>query len=151
MAIRFCQLGTFLFYNRITATFQWNGMCHAEWLSTTILHYSWRSKARWLRWCPTVLKTWFSVLYQHLLVVFLLLAQCLLLFHRPVKLPDRQGSMSPHKGLFFPVSHSEDPYYGPDLPVSAIAGLVGDEAETFTVDTDFFPFYYSKSLCFLCK
>ncbi|XP_075362696.1 cilia- and flagella-associated protein 43 [Mycteria americana] len=49
----------------------------------------------------------------------------------PVKLPDGQGSISPHKDLFFPVSHSEDPYHGPDLPVSAIAGLVGDEAETF--------------------
>ncbi|KFQ92241.1 WD repeat-containing protein 96, partial [Nipponia nippon] len=42
----------------------------------------------------------------------------------PVKLPDGQGSASPHTDLFFPVSHSEDPYHGPDLPVSAIAGLV---------------------------
>ncbi|KFP60462.1 WD repeat-containing protein 96, partial [Cariama cristata] len=42
----------------------------------------------------------------------------------PVKLPDGQGSMSPHKDLFFPVSRCEDPYHGPDLPVSAIAGLV---------------------------
>ncbi|XP_054687133.1 cilia- and flagella-associated protein 43 isoform X1 [Grus americana] len=49
----------------------------------------------------------------------------------PVKLPDGQRSMRPHKDLFFPVSHSQDPYHGPDLPVSAIAGLVGDEAETF--------------------
>ncbi|XP_010283130.1 PREDICTED: WD repeat-containing protein 96, partial [Phaethon lepturus] len=49
----------------------------------------------------------------------------------PVKLPDGQGSVSPHEDLFFPVSRSEDPYHGPDLPVSAIAGLVGDEAETF--------------------
>ncbi|XP_067995516.1 cilia- and flagella-associated protein 43 isoform X1 [Melanerpes formicivorus] len=49
----------------------------------------------------------------------------------PVKLPDVEGSVSPHKDLFFPVSHSEDSYYGPDLPVSAIAGLVGDEAQTF--------------------
>ncbi|KAM6092199.1 cilia- and flagella-associated protein 43 isoform 2-T3 [Theristicus caerulescens] len=49
----------------------------------------------------------------------------------PVKLPDGQGSVSPHTDLFFPVSHIEDPYHGPDLPVSAIAGLVGDEAETF--------------------
>ncbi|XP_064320171.1 cilia- and flagella-associated protein 43 [Phalacrocorax carbo] len=49
----------------------------------------------------------------------------------PVKLPDRQGSVNLHKDLFFPVSRSEDSYYGPDLPVSAIAGLVGDEAETF--------------------
>ncbi|KAM6416094.1 cilia- and flagella-associated protein 43 [Rhynochetos jubatus] len=49
----------------------------------------------------------------------------------PVELPGGQGSVSPHKDLFFPVSHNEDPYHGPDLPVSAIAGLVGDEAETF--------------------
>ncbi|XP_009276352.1 PREDICTED: cilia- and flagella-associated protein 43 [Aptenodytes forsteri] len=49
----------------------------------------------------------------------------------PVKLPDGQGSVSSREDLFFPVSRSEDPYHGPDLPVSAIAGLVGDEAETF--------------------
>ncbi|XP_032550293.1 cilia- and flagella-associated protein 43 isoform X4 [Chiroxiphia lanceolata] len=49
----------------------------------------------------------------------------------PVELPDEQGSISPHEDLFFPVSRSDDPYHGPDLPVSAIAGLVGDEAETF--------------------
>ncbi|KAM6265813.1 cilia- and flagella-associated protein 43 [Porphyrio hochstetteri] len=49
----------------------------------------------------------------------------------PVKLPGGQKFESPQKDLFFPVSHSEDPYYGPDLPVSAIAGLAGDEAETF--------------------
>ncbi|XP_010158865.1 PREDICTED: WD repeat-containing protein 96 [Eurypyga helias] len=54
----------------------------------------------------------------------------------PVKLPDGQESVSPHKDLFFPVSHSEDPYHGPDLPVSAIAGLVGDEAETFVPRND---------------
>ncbi|XP_050755078.1 cilia- and flagella-associated protein 43 [Gymnogyps californianus] len=49
----------------------------------------------------------------------------------PVKLPDGQGSVSPRKDLFFPVSHSDNPYHGPDLPVSAIAGLVGEEAEIF--------------------
>ncbi|XP_071668229.1 cilia- and flagella-associated protein 43 isoform X3 [Patagioenas fasciata] len=54
-----------------------------------------------------------------------------LLKQNPVKLPDEQGSVNPHEELFFPVSHSEDRYYGPNLPVSAIAGLVGDEAETF--------------------
>ncbi|XP_064000506.1 cilia- and flagella-associated protein 43 [Pogoniulus pusillus] len=51
--------------------------------------------------------------------------------HNLVELPDGQGSVSPHKDLFFPVSHTEDPYYGPDLPVSAIGGLVGDDAQTF--------------------
>ncbi|KAJ7396663.1 hypothetical protein BTVI_143352 [Pitangus sulphuratus] len=49
----------------------------------------------------------------------------------PVELPDEQGSINPHEDLFFPVSRSDDPYHGPNLPVSAIAGLEGDEAETF--------------------
>uniref|UniRef100_A0A8C3UU72 Cilia- and flagella-associated protein 43 n=1 Tax=Catharus ustulatus TaxID=91951 RepID=A0A8C3UU72_CATUS len=49
----------------------------------------------------------------------------------PLELPDDQGVMSPHEDLFFPSSRKDDPYYGPDLPVSAIAGLEGDEAETF--------------------
>uniref|UniRef100_A0A8C3JF40 Cilia- and flagella-associated protein 43 n=1 Tax=Calidris pygmaea TaxID=425635 RepID=A0A8C3JF40_9CHAR len=49
----------------------------------------------------------------------------------PVKLHDEQGSVRSRKDLFFPVSYGEDLYYGPELPVSAIAGLVGDEAETF--------------------
>ncbi|XP_057276998.1 cilia- and flagella-associated protein 43 isoform X1 [Pezoporus wallicus] len=49
----------------------------------------------------------------------------------PVELPDAQGLVSHHTDLFFPVSYDEDPYFGPLLPVSAIAGLEGDEAETF--------------------
>ncbi|XP_056350633.1 cilia- and flagella-associated protein 43 [Oenanthe melanoleuca] len=49
----------------------------------------------------------------------------------PLELPDDQGAMSPHEDLFFPPSRNDDPYYGPDLPISAIAGLEGDEAETF--------------------
>ncbi|KAF4791478.1 hypothetical protein TURU_131639 [Turdus rufiventris] len=51
----------------------------------------------------------------------------------PLELPDDQGAMSPHEDLFFPSSRNDDPYYGPDLPVSAIAGLEGDEAETFVL------------------
>uniref|UniRef100_A0A8C9NUJ0 Cilia- and flagella-associated protein 43 n=1 Tax=Serinus canaria TaxID=9135 RepID=A0A8C9NUJ0_SERCA len=65
-----------------------------------------------------------------------------LLTRHPVELPDEQGAMSPHEDLFFPTSRKDDPYYGPDLPISAVAGLEGDEAETFVVVTDFFPFYY---------
>lgn len=65
---------------------------------------------------------------------------CLLPFHSPVELPDDHGAMSPHEDLFFPASRNDDPYYGPDLPVSAIAGLKGHEAETFVVVTDFFSF-----------
>ncbi|KAF2981189.1 hypothetical protein EK904_014540 [Melospiza melodia maxima] len=58
-----------------------------------------------------------------------------LLIRHPVKLPDEQGAMSPHEDLFFPPSRKDDPYYGPDLPISAIGGLEGDEAETF-VETE---------------
>lgn len=68
-----------------------------------------------------------------------------------MELPDGHGTVTPHKDLFFPPSRNEDPYHGPDLPVSAIAGLEGDEAETFVVVTYFFPFYYCKSLYFLYK
>ncbi|NWI16625.1 CFA43 protein, partial [Crypturellus soui] len=50
---------------------------------------------------------------------------------KPVKIPDEDGSMTPHEDLFSPGSHSENLYYGPVLPISALAGLVGDEAETF--------------------
>nr|XP_030132217.3 cilia- and flagella-associated protein 43 isoform X1 [Taeniopygia guttata] len=53
------------------------------------------------------------------------------LTRHPVELPDDHGAMSPHEDLFFPASRNDDPYYGPDLPVSAIAGLKGHEAETF--------------------
>ncbi|KAM6329855.1 cilia- and flagella-associated protein 43 isoform 2-T2 [Podargus strigoides] len=65
----------------------------------------------------------------------------------PVKLPDGQGCMDPHKGLFFPVSHSEDLYYGPVLPVSAIAGLVGDEAEMFMPRNNIKPSIHPTSHC----
>ncbi|XP_026655478.2 cilia- and flagella-associated protein 43 isoform X2 [Zonotrichia albicollis] len=54
-----------------------------------------------------------------------------LLIRHPVKLPDEQGVMSAQEDLFFPPSRKDDPYYGPDLPISAIGGLEGDEAETF--------------------
>ncbi|XP_041271676.1 cilia- and flagella-associated protein 43 [Onychostruthus taczanowskii] len=54
-----------------------------------------------------------------------------LLTRHPVELPDEQGVISPPEDLFFPFFRNDDPYYGPDLPISAIAGLEGDEAETF--------------------
>ncbi|KAM8806103.1 cilia- and flagella-associated protein 43 [Eudromia elegans] len=50
---------------------------------------------------------------------------------KSVKLPDEDGSLTPHEDLFTPGSYTENPYYGPVLPISALAGLVGDEAETF--------------------
>lgn len=70
-------------------------------------------------------------------MIFLFLRQCLLLFHSPVKLPYGHGSPNLQEDLFFPDSDNEDPYHGPIMPVSAIAGLVGDEAETFMVATNF--------------
>ncbi|XP_027753820.1 cilia- and flagella-associated protein 43 isoform X2 [Empidonax traillii] len=65
----------------------------------------------------------------------------------PVELPDEQGSISPHEDLFFPVSRSDDPYHGPDLPVSAIAGLVGDEAETFVPRNSIKTFVHPTAYC----
>ncbi|TRZ25567.1 hypothetical protein HGM15179_001626 [Zosterops borbonicus] len=53
------------------------------------------------------------------------------LTRHPVELPDNCGTVSPHEDLFFPPFRNDDPYYGPDLPISAIAGLKGEEAETF--------------------
>ncbi|XP_052533882.1 cilia- and flagella-associated protein 43 isoform X1 [Tympanuchus pallidicinctus] len=61
------------------------------------------------------------------------------LIQNPVKLPDVQGSLNHHKDLFFPYPCVEDPYHGPVMPVSAIAGLVGDEAETFVPRSDIKP------------
>uniref|UniRef100_A0A8B9EZV2 Cilia- and flagella-associated protein 43 n=1 Tax=Amazona collaria TaxID=241587 RepID=A0A8B9EZV2_9PSIT len=75
------------------------------------------------------------------------LKQCLLLFHSPVELPDAQGSVSHHMDLFFPISYDEDPYYGPLLPVSAIAGLAGDEAETFVPRNYIKPLLHPTAHC----
>lgn len=43
------------------------------------------------------------------------------------------GSYFNEKDVVFPESLPKDPIYGPVLPLSAIAGLVGEEAETFRV------------------
>ncbi|XP_031410356.1 cilia- and flagella-associated protein 43-like isoform X2 [Meleagris gallopavo] len=69
------------------------------------------------------------------------------LIQNPVKLPDGQGSLNHHKDLFFPYSCVEDPYHGPIMPVSAIAGLVGDEAETFMPRTDIKPLLHPTAHC----
>ena len=45
------------------------------------------------------------------------------------------GSFCNETDVVFPQSLPKDPIYGPVLPVSAIAGLVGEEAETFRVMT----------------
>ncbi|XP_021254283.1 cilia- and flagella-associated protein 43 isoform X2 [Numida meleagris] len=69
------------------------------------------------------------------------------LIGNPVKLPDGQGSLDHHKDLFFPYSCDEDPYHGPIMPVSAIAGLVGDEAEIFVPRTDIKPSLHPTAHC----
>uniref|UniRef100_A0A669PYB1 Cilia- and flagella-associated protein 43 n=1 Tax=Phasianus colchicus TaxID=9054 RepID=A0A669PYB1_PHACC len=69
------------------------------------------------------------------------------LIQNPVKLPDRQGSLDHHEDLFFPYSCVEEPYHGPVMPVSAIAGLVGDEAETFVPRTDIKPSLHPTAHC----
>ncbi|XP_040418844.1 cilia- and flagella-associated protein 43 isoform X2 [Cygnus olor] len=65
----------------------------------------------------------------------------------PVKLPHGQGSLNLHEDLFFPDSGNEDPYHGPVMPVSAIAGLVGDEAETFMPRTAIKPSVHPTAHC----
>ncbi|XP_065602261.1 cilia- and flagella-associated protein 43 [Cyrtonyx montezumae] len=69
------------------------------------------------------------------------------LIQNPVKLPDGQGSLNHHKDLFFPYSCDEDRYHGPIMPVSAIAGLVGDEAETFVPKDDSKPSLHPTAHC----
>lgn len=69
------------------------------------------------------------------------------LTQNPVKLPDGRGSLN-HEDLFFPYSCDEDPYHGPVMPVSAIAGLVGDKAETFVVATHFIHLLFQVIIAF---
>lgn len=45
------------------------------------------------------------------------------------------GSFFNDEDVIFPSSLPKDPIYGPVLPLSAIAGLVGKEGETFKVIT----------------
>lgn len=45
------------------------------------------------------------------------------------------GSFFNEKDVVFPDSLPKDLIYGPVLPLSAVAGLVGKEAETFRVIT----------------
>jgi hypothetical protein len=52
---------------------------------------------------------------------------------RSVKLPVEDGSFFNETDVLFPTSLPKDPIYGPVMPLSAIAGLVGEEAETFRV------------------
>uniref|UniRef100_A0A6I8PRJ3 Cilia- and flagella-associated protein 43 n=1 Tax=Ornithorhynchus anatinus TaxID=9258 RepID=A0A6I8PRJ3_ORNAN len=59
------------------------------------------------------------------------------LMPKPVKLPAENGTFLVEKNGFFSGSEPRDSFYGPVLPVSAIAGLTGEEAETFKPKDNF--------------
>lgn len=55
------------------------------------------------------------------------------------------GTFFNETDIIFPQSLPKDLIYGPVLPLSAMAGLVGEEAETFRVITHhLFQFVYSS-------
>ncbi|XP_077604592.1 cilia- and flagella-associated protein 43 [Crocuta crocuta] len=58
---------------------------------------------------------------------------------KPIKLPMEDGSFYNETDVVFPTSLPKDLIYGPVLPLSAIAGLVGEEAETFRPKDDIYP------------
>lgn len=89
----------------------------------------------------------FPVLYEHILICNVSPQSLLVFSYSPVKLPDGRGSLN-HEDLFFPYSCDEDPYHGPVMPVSAIAGLVGDKAETFVVATRFIHLLFQVIIAF---
>ena len=53
--------------------------------------------------------------------------------YRSVKLPLEDATFLNEPDMLFPTTLPKDLIYGPVLPLSAIAGLVGEEAETFRV------------------
>ncbi|XP_012517094.1 PREDICTED: cilia- and flagella-associated protein 43 [Propithecus coquereli] len=57
------------------------------------------------------------------------------------------GSFLDETDIIFPQSVPKDPIYGPVLPLSAIAGLVGEEAETFRPKDDVYPFLHPTMHC----
>ncbi|KAM6443389.1 cilia- and flagella-associated protein 43 [Liasis olivaceus] len=62
-----------------------------------------------------------------------------ILISNPVKLPGEDGSLTDEENSFLSHPNVSDPYFGPVLPNSAIAGLVGDEAEVFKPKDDIQP------------
>ncbi|XP_045425313.1 cilia- and flagella-associated protein 43 isoform X3 [Lemur catta] len=64
-----------------------------------------------------------------------------------VKLPLEDGSFLNEMDVIFPQSVPKDPIYGPVLPLSAIAGLVGEEAETFRPKDDVYPLLHPTMHC----
>ncbi|XP_070608857.1 cilia- and flagella-associated protein 43 isoform X2 [Erythrolamprus reginae] len=70
-----------------------------------------------------------------------------ILISKPVKLPIEDGSLVDEENSFFSHSGVSDPYFGPVLPNSAIAGLEGDEAETFKPKDDIQPCVHPTVHC----
>ncbi|EAW49605.1 cilia and flagella associated protein 43 [Homo sapiens] len=66
---------------------------------------------------------------------------------RSVKLPLEDGSFFNETDVVFPQSLPKDLIYGPVLPLSAIAGLVGKEAETFRPKDDLYPLLHPTMHC----
>uniref|UniRef100_A0A8D0UZS7 Cilia- and flagella-associated protein 43 n=1 Tax=Sus scrofa TaxID=9823 RepID=A0A8D0UZS7_PIG len=64
-----------------------------------------------------------------------------------VKLPMEDGSFFNETDVIFPQSLPKDLIYGPVLPVSAIAGLVGEEAETFRPKDDLYTLLHPTMHC----
>ncbi|XP_025322904.3 cilia- and flagella-associated protein 43 isoform X1 [Canis lupus dingo] len=66
---------------------------------------------------------------------------------KSVKLPMEDGSFFNETDVIFPTSLAKDLIYGPILPLSAIAGLVGEEAETFRPKDDLYPSLHPSIHC----
>ncbi|XP_038173912.1 cilia- and flagella-associated protein 43 [Arvicola amphibius] len=66
---------------------------------------------------------------------------------RLVKLPLEDGSLVNEADVLFPTSLPKDLIYGPVLPLSAIAGLVGEEAQTFRPKDDIYPLLHPTMHC----
>ncbi|XP_045438024.1 cilia- and flagella-associated protein 43 isoform X2 [Pipistrellus kuhlii] len=66
---------------------------------------------------------------------------------KSVKLPMEDGSYFNERDIVFPESLPKDLIYGPVLPLSAIAGLVGEEAETFRPKDDLYPLLHPTMHC----
>ncbi|XP_047681450.1 cilia- and flagella-associated protein 43 isoform X6 [Prionailurus viverrinus] len=66
---------------------------------------------------------------------------------KSVKLPMEDGSFYNETDVIFPTSLPKDLIYGPVLPLSAIAGLVGEEAETFRPKDDLYPLLHPTMHC----
>ncbi|XP_060097687.1 cilia- and flagella-associated protein 43 [Heteronotia binoei] len=70
-----------------------------------------------------------------------------LLKSKPVSLPAQDGSTMYEQNTFFSCPNTQDPYFGPVLPISAVAGLIGDEAETFKPKDDTQPTVHPTVHC----